>query len=136
MNVDALRKQLIEHEGLRLRPYRDTVGKLTIGVGRNLDDVGITEAEALALLDNDIKRAAADLDRALPFWRELSEVRQRALLDMAFNLGITRLLGFRKMIDALQRGEYCRAAAEAMDSKWARQVGRRARNIATMIREG
>lgn len=136
MNIDLMKFELRRDEGVRLKPYRDTVGKLTLGVGRNLDDVGITSEEADYLLENDIGRAAADLDRNLPWWRGLSEARQRAILNMAFNLGLPRLLGFGNMIHALHSGEYDRAAAEALDSRWARQVGARAQRIAEMFREG
>lgn len=136
MDLATLKAELRRDEGVRLKPYRDAVGKLTIGVGRNLDDVGITAAEAGLLLDADVARAAADLDRALPWWRRLTEARQRALLNMAFNLGLPRLLGFEGMLAALAAGDPVRAAAEALDSRWARQVGERAQRVARMIREG
>lgn len=136
MDLATLKAELRRDEGVRLNPYKDTVGKTTIGVGRNLDDVGITTEEADYLLENDIGRAAAGLDRALPWWRNLREVRQRALLNMAFNLGLPRLLGFKGMLGALQAGDYAAAAAEARDSAWARQVGARAERIAQMLKEG
>ncbi len=119
-------------EGLRLKPYRCSAGKLTIGYGRNLDDVGITGIEADILLDYDIRRTYADLDRALPWWRGLPAPWQRGLLNMAFNLGLTRLLTFKRMLAALQAGDGGRAAAEALDSKWAVQVGERAQRIAAL----
>lgn len=133
--IDALKADLVRDEGLRLKPYRDTVGKLTIGVGRNLDDVGISDAEAGHLLGNDISGVLADLDRALPWWRGLSEARQRALANMCFNLGLTRLQGFKKMLAALEAGDWPAAAREALDSKWARQVGARATRIAEAFAE-
>ncbi|SBV97535.1 Lysozyme [uncultured Alphaproteobacteria bacterium] len=136
MDIARMKAELRRDEGERLKPYRDTVGKLTIGVGRNLDDVGITAAEADVLLETDIAAAAAGLDRALPWWRGLSEVRRRALLNMAFNLGVPRLLGFSEMCAALARGDFAQAADAALDSLWARQVGARAGRIARMIREG
>ncbi len=136
MDWAAIAAELRRDEGVRLRPYRCTAGRLSIGVGRNLDDVGISAAEAELLLDNDIARAAADLDRALPWWRGLSEARQRALVNMAFNLGLPRLLGFSAMLAALRAGDYSRAAAEALNSRWAGQVGARAARVAAMIREG
>lgn len=135
MNIDLMKFELRRDEGVRLKPYRDTVGKLTIGVGINLDE-GITEDESDYLLESRIRRAESDLDRALPWWRGLSEARQRALINMAFNMGVPRLLGFGNMIHALHGGEYDRAAAEALDSRWARQVGARAQRIAEMFREG
>lgn len=133
MNLEALKDQLVQHEGLRLKPYKDTVDKLTIGVGRNLDDVGITEAEAMLLLDNDIKRVVADLDRALPWWRHMSKTRQLVLADMAFNLGLPRLKGFKNALEAMAEGRYDEAAHEMMDSRWARQVGHRAIRLARMM---
>lgn len=134
MNFALLIQQLIDHEGLRLKPYRDTVGKLTIGVGRNLDDVGITESEARTLLENDISTVCRELDRALPWWRDLSEPRQRALADMAFNLGTPRLLGFKRMIAALERKDYEEAANEMLLSQWADQVKSRAVRLAAAMR--
>jgi lysozyme len=136
MNIERLIEDLKHDEGLRLKPYRCTAGKLTIGVGRNLDDVGIFEAEADYLLGNDIASVAADLDRALPWWRELSDARQRALANMAFNLGLSRLLGFKNMLVALHGGEFDRAADAALSSAWASQVGDRSKRIAAMFREG
>ncbi len=136
MDVKALIDDLVRDEGLRLKPYLCTAGKMTIGVGRNLDDVGITEEEAHYLLENDIGRLRAELDQALPWWRQLSEVRQRALANMAFNLGLSRLLGFRKCLAALQAEAWDEAAREALNSQWARQVGARSARIAQMIREG
>lgn len=136
MDIDAIKTELRRDEGLRLKPYRDSLGKLTIGVGRNLDDVGISDAEADALLDADVGRAVAGLDRALPWWRGLSEARQRALVNMAFNLGLPRLLGFKAMLADLESGDYAGAARAAIDSRWARQVGARAQRLAMILAEG
>ena len=136
MVEEKLIKLLITHEGLRLKPYRDTRGKLTIGVGRNLDDVGITEDEALYLLKNDIKRVLDFLKERLPYWNGLTETRKMALVDMCFNLGPGGFLSFKKMLRALERGDYEQAAKEMLDSRWARQVGRRAEELAEMMREG
>ncbi len=136
LDFDKLRADLVRDEGVRLKPYRCTAGKLTIGVGRNLDDVGITEAEAQHLLGGDMAQVVTGLDRALPWWRGLSEGRQRALANMAFNVGQARLLGFRQMLAALQAGDYAEAARQALDSKWAAQVGQRAQRIAKLLEEG
>lgn len=133
---EKLVKLLITHEGLRLKPYRDTVGKLTIGVGRNLDDVGITEEEALYLLKNDIRRTIKFLSAVLPFWDRLSETRKIVLIDMCFNLGAKKFMSFKKMRKALEEGDYRLAAKEMLDSKWARQVKGRAQTLARMMREG
>ena len=135
MDVDALKAQLVEHEGTRLKPYRDSVGKLTIGVGRNLDDRGIRPSEAMTMLENDIADASLDLDRNAPWWRDMPEPAQRALADMCFNMGWPTLAQFQHMLGALKAGRYLEAAAQAMDSKWARQVGKRAEDIADQFRE-
>lgn len=132
----ALTEMLVRHEGLRLKPYRDTVGKLTLGVGRNLDDKGISEAEAFFMLNNDITATVRELNHALPWWGDLAPTWQLVLANMAFNLGLSRLLGFRKMLAALEAGDYETAAAEMLDSKWARQVGRRAEELAAIVRPG
>ena len=126
----ALVERLLADEGLRLKPYKDTVGKLTIGVGRNLDDRGITEVEAKYLLVNDIKVAEKELTTHAPWWWNLDKPRQEALLNMCFNLGWSRLAKFEKMLAALKAHDYDAAAIEALDSKWATQVGDRAKRIA------
>lgn len=131
-----LRDELTRDEGLRLKPYRCTAGKLSIGVGRNLDDVGISKSEALAMLDADIERTAAELDRRLPWWRHLDEVRQRVVLNMAFNLGVSGLIGFRRTLAAISAGKFEDAASEMLRSKWAEQVGERAQRLAAMMARG
>lgn len=136
VDMNAMKQQLIAHEALRLKPYKDTVGKLTIGVGRNLDDRGISREEAMVLLNNDIGLVVADLDRTFPWWSELTENRKRVLIDMAFNLGISGLSGFHKALAAMESGEYTDAASEMLDSRWAVQVGDRAQSLAAMMREG
>ena len=138
MAVDqaAMIRQLRLHEGERLKPYRCTAGKLTIGVGRNLEDRGITAAESAYLLGNDIDSHWRELVRALPWVERLDEVRQRVLLDMAFNLGIGGLLGFKNTLATIKAGDYQKAAAMMLDSKWARQVGRRADRLSGMMASG
>lgn len=127
---------LIRDEGLKLKPYKCTAGKTTIGVGRNLDDVGITNEEALELLRNDIMRCMKDLDKNLPWWRTLTENRQSALVNLCFNLGIGGLLGFKNTLEYIRTGQYDKAAENALQSKWAAQVGDRAKRIAELIRKG
>lgn len=136
MNRTELREQLILDEGLRLKPYRDSVGKLTIGVGRNLSDVGISMHEAMLLLDNDVDAVEDDLDQRLPWWRGLSEARQLVLANMCFNLGIGRLMGFKNTLAAIKVSDYAAAADGMLASKWAGQVGKRAHRLAKMMREG
>lgn len=135
-NLHEIFDLVSKHEGMRLRPYRDTVGKLTIGYGRNLEDKGISEGEAREMLYNDIVEAEHELDRDLPWWKDLSPERQKVLVSMVFNLGINRLLGFRKALAAMQAGDWKRAAAEMLDSKWAGQVGDRADELAGMMETG
>ncbi len=131
-----LLKQIMNDEGLRLEPYKDTVGKLTIGYGRNLDDVGISEAEAEYLLRSDLRRTINNLDSKLSWWRNLTRNRQCAIANMCFNLGVGGLLTFEKMLEALKEKDYPLAADEALDSLWAKQVGDRAKRIADLIRHG
>lgn len=128
---------LIRDEGLKLKPYLCTAGKLTIGVGRNLDDVGITREEAIDLLGNDIDRVEAECQKQ-PWWPAVANdgVRSRAMLNMAFNVGLSRLSGFKRMLAAVQVKDWTRASKEMLDSKWASQVGQRAVRLAKMMETG
>lgn len=134
MNAQRLAEELLRDEGLRLKPYRCTAGRLTIGVGRNLDDRGITESEALVLLDNDIKDCWGRLAVALPWVLGAPEPVQEVLLNMCFNLGLAGLLGFRQTLAHVQAGRYAEAAAGMLRSKWAGQVGARAERLAQKLR--
>jgi lysozyme len=156
LNREVLRAELVRDEGLRLKTYRCTAGKLTCGVGRNLDDVGIfpwetdalkittasvkakglTKPQALALLDNDINRVLDDLEHALPWVAKLDEVRLRVIANMAFNLGIGGLLGFKNTLKMIERGRYADAADNMLLSLWARQVGDRAKRLSNLMRLG
>lgn len=135
-SITKLQKQLTLHEGVRLKPYRCTAGKLTIGIGRNLDDVGITQDEAMLMLRTDIARALSGVRTELPWFEQLDNIRQRVLVDMAFNLGIDGLLAFKQTLAAIASGDYDRAATEMLNSRWAAQVGERARRLARMMRTG
>ncbi|SDE20618.1 glycoside hydrolase family protein [Desulfuromonas thiophila] len=135
MTMTDLEKQLIEDEELALKPYRCPAGKLTIGVGRNIEDVGITKEEALVLLRNDVARCRAAL-AVLPWFPALDPVRQDVLTNMCFNLGFAGLLKFRRMLAAVATGDYALAAREMLDSRWAKQVGRRALRLAKRMRGG
>lgn len=128
-----LRSMLIRHEGIRLKPYRDTVDKLTIGIGRNLDDVGITEAEANLMLKNDLDRVMQETLNEFPWFASLSFTRQDVVLSMVFNLGINRFKSFKKLIKALVVQNYQAAYMEMLDSTWAQQVGARAVELARMM---
>ena len=133
---ETFRLQLERHEGRRLFPYVDTVGKVTIGCGRNLTDCGIRDTEADLMLDNDITECLAELDVRLPWSERLDEVRQRVLADMMFNLGWSRLSRFTRTLTAIERGEYGTAATQMLTSLWARQVGQRAQRLAAMMATG
>ncbi len=135
MNARRLAQDLLRDEGLRLKPYRCTAGKLTIGVGRNLDDRGLTEAEALLLLDNDIQDCWARLEAGLPWVTTAPEAVQEVLANMCFNLGLAGVLAFRQTLEHLRAGRYAEAAAEMLRSKWAQQVGPRAERLAARLRE-
>jgi lysozyme len=135
-NLTLLRAELARDECVRLKPYLDSVGKLTIGTGRNLDDVGIREDENDYLLTNDIIQIEQDLDRYLPWWKNLDPVRQRVIANMCFNLGIGRLLGFKNTLPAIQNGRYEVAAQGMLHSLWARQVKQRAVRLADMMQTG
>lgn len=136
MDRAVLVRQLRLHEGERLRPYRCTAGKLTIGVGRNLEDRGITAEESAYLLLNDVRAVEQGLAKALPWFTQLDDVRQRVLLDMAFNLGLQGLLEFRRTLDAVRSGRYQQAAGMMLQSKWAGQVGQRAQRLSQMMATG
>ena len=136
MSPAQFEAMLIKHEGMRLHPYKDSVGKVTIGIGRNLDDNGITEEEAIYLMRNDIESHAKDLAAHFPIVRDLDDVRYYVLVNMAFNLGIVRLAGFKKMWGCITTGDYEGASLEMLDSKWADQVGNRAVELSQMMKTG
>lgn len=131
----GLTDSLIRDEGMKLKPYRCTAGKLTIGVGRNLDDNGISEAEAIILLSNNINEVFDELDTRIPWWSGLNDKQKIALANMCFNLGWPRLSKFKKMLAALKAKDFETAAKEALDSKWAVDVGARSQRIANLLRE-
>ena len=135
-DMTSLEDQLIDHEGLELKPYQCTADKLTIGVGRNIEDRGITEDEARYLLKNDIKIVEDELLEKKPVVAGLDAVRQRVLVDMGFNLGIPTLLKFQNMWAAIEDEDFQTAADEAMDSRWAKQVGRRAERLCQAMATG
>ncbi|MFW6015042.1 MAG: glycoside hydrolase family protein [bacterium] len=130
-----LEEQLILHEGLRLKPYKCTAGKLTIGVGRNLEDKGLTVEESLYLLKNDIEEKREQL-KQFDWFNKLNFVRRKVIIDMAFNLGLDGLLKFKNMISAIKDGDYYRASKEMKDSLWYKQVGVRGKRLVKMMRSG
>lgn len=126
---------LRQHEGVRHFPYHCTAGKLSIGVGRNLTDRGLSDAEIEFLFENDL-RVAYSTASSYPYFRRLDPQRQAALIDMAFQLGGPRFAGFAKMHAALKDGDFERAADECLDSLYAAQVPTRANRIAEIVRTG
>lgn len=144
-------QRLAMHEGVRLMPYKCSKGYLTIGVGRNLETNpltaeelrlcgdymhGIIKEQAFYLLRNDIRRVTKECEKNIPFFNTLDNERQYALVDMAFNLGIKGLLGFKKMLSAMGVGNWIEASNECLNSKYAKEVGNRAKRIAETIRIG
>ena len=136
MNIGQIEKRLIEFEGLRLMPYRCTSNKLTIGVGRNIEDRGISVETAMQMLREDLELVIDELKRAIPGFDKMPESVQEALVDLAFNMGTPTLLTFKRALRALQAQEWDNAADEILSSRYAKQVGRRAEIIADMIRSG
>ena len=132
----ALRNDLKRDEGFRSYAYQDSLGYWTIGYGRNIDirSGSISRREAELLLDNDMLEAITDLDERIPKWRDMPPDARRGLANMRFNLGWPRLAGFKKMLAALERGQFELAATEAISSRWATQVGNRATRIADLYR--
>ncbi len=130
------RSLIVLHEGKRLKPYRCTAGKLTIGVGRNLDDVGISEEEAAFLFESDLRRVEESLSRCFPWSADLDEVRRAVLADMCFNLGVVGLAKFKNFLSRMEAGDFKAASLEMLDSRWAVQVGARARRLSTMVESG
>lgn len=137
MNRDRLKAQLKRDEGTRAHAYTDSEGYLTIGVGRLIDAVKggrLSSDEIEYLLDNDVDRVAYRLRHEFDWFKDLSDVRQECLINMAFNLGVGGLMNFKRMVRAMERGYWDEAAKEALDSKWSKQVGARAIRIATALR--
>ena len=141
-NYKLLIEELRRDEGVRYSPYLDSVGVKTVGVGHNLEahpldlSYPLTDEQVDSILSADLVSVFHDLDGNLGWWRTLSCPRQRALANMCFNLGITRLLKFRRMLLAVERGHYDQAAREMLQSKWATQVFGRAVRLAKMMVDG
>lgn len=138
MNEDfraKARRMLIRDEGYRPKPYRDTVGKLTIGVGRNLDEVGISGLTILQMLDEDIDKAVEGAIRVLgeDTFCALSEHRKLAVINMVFNLGEKGFAGFKNTVAAIKSGDWPTVASHALQSKWAGQVGSRAFRVTDLF---
>ena len=133
MNRVQLIEELKRDEGVVLSLYQCSAGKNTIGVGRNLDDRGITEDESDYLLSNDIDLCVEELEGTFPWFTTLSDARQRVMVNMCFNLGLSRLLGFEKFLAAMEAGDWETAGIEMLDSKWAVQVGNRSERLKDLV---
>lgn len=139
MDKKQLTKELRRDEGVVPFAYQDHLGYWTIGVGRLIDKRkggGLSDTEIDFLLSNDIDRFEKQVIDALPWYSRLDDVRQRVLVNMAFNLGIAGLLGFKNTLAMIERGDYAGAAKGMLASKWATQVGERAKRLATMMETG
>lgn len=146
MNCDKLKEELTLEEGERLKAYRDSVGILTIGIGHNcvaspvagVEQVGdeITPEQEHALFLADCDEAIKELDKHLPWWSTLDDVRQNVLLDMCFNMGIKVLCSFHNTLISIETGDWSSAVAGMQSSKWAKQVGSRAVRLEKMMATG
>ena len=136
MDRERLIEELKRDEGVELKAYQDTEGIWTIGIGRNLQDVGVSMDEAEYMLANDIDVAVGELQRTFDWFEGLSDARQRVCINMCFNLGLTRLLGFKKFLAAMAAGDWETAGVEMLDSKWSRQVGARSTRLKHLLLEG
>jgi lysozyme len=137
--MQRLIETLKRHEGVKYYVYKDHLGYETIGVGRCLKQgvgLGLTHDEVDYLLMNDINRCLEELDAAFPWFKDLTEIRREAMINLCFNLGLTRLRKFEKALAAMSIHNYEEAANEFLDSRWAKQVGNRAAEVTEMIRTG
>lgn len=145
-NEAALIDELRRDEGVRYVPYKDTATppRDTVGVGHNLQAAPLpsgwtyplTGGQVDELLRGDLQNVYGDLNRALPWWTDLNDVRQRVICNMCFNLGMSKLAGFKNTLASMRQGMYGDAAAGMLNSAWASQVGARAQRLAKMMRTG
>ena len=136
MDLTATTELLKRHEGLALKSYLCPVGILTVGYGRNLQDKGISEAEAELLLANDIDQVVREVTHYFDWFNRLNNARKSVIINMVFNLGLTGFKKFIRLIKALEIGYYVGASNEMRDSLWARQVGARAIELADAMENG
>ena len=139
--TERLIEMLKRHEGAVIKngrhvPYRCPAGKLTIGYGRNIEGFGLSEDEVEYNLQNDIERVIKELSTEYPWFNSLDDVRKDAIIDISFNLGATRLRGFKRALAAMEVADYKAASTEFLDSKWARRVKGRALELTDMLIAG
>lgn len=137
ISMDKLKSELIRDEGLRLTPYKCTAGKLTIGIGRNIEDKGITEDEAHYMLYNDIRECLSDC--VLIFgddWKYFSDARKRVFVNMRFNLGPKGFRSFKNTIRYAKMRDWIMVAQNMRNSRWYNQVGDRAKRLIKMVIDG
>ncbi len=120
------KQMLIKHEGIRVHPYKCSEDKLTIGIGRNLEANGISEEEAMYLLDNDIDRVINNLDKIFPAWKVMPSKARLVCIDMCFQMGITGFMNFRRTRALMEMGAWLEASEELLRSKYAVQTPNRA----------
>jgi lysozyme len=135
MATSGLERWIRAEEGYQAKPYRDSEGNLTIGIGYNLD-AGMPEDEALVLARYRLWKLERNLATIFPWFTGLDTVRQSALIGMTYQLGMTGLRGFKRLLAACESGDWDTASAEALDSKWARQTPGRAQRTAAMLKTG
>lgn len=134
--VLKIEQQLANHEGKERKLYKCTAGKWSIGIGRNLEDNGLSDDEIDYLFQNDLKRVIKELDTSVAWWRTKRENVRNVLIDMCFNLGITRLLGFKRFLEAMKEDQYEKAIDEMKDSLWYKQVPNRVESLISILRNG
>jgi len=136
--AEKLLEMLKRHEGVRSHVYLCSAGYETIGVGRNISNtgMGLFDDEVDYLLENDIARVIKELSSEYPWFTDLDDVRKDAIIDISFNLGATRLRGFKNALSAMESADYTLAAKEFLDSKWSRDVKGRSHELASMIETG
>ena len=133
---NKLEEMLIRQEGKRKFAYECTAGKISIGVGRNLEDRGLSDDEIMFMLRNDIEISSTELSKNFDWFSSLNQARQDALISMHFNIGLGKLLQFEKTLKHLEDSNFNAASEEMLCSKWADQVGKRAIELSLMIRTG
>ena len=137
-NIGRLKLEMMirQDEGLKQHIYTDTTGNRTIGYGHNLDANGISLEVAELILKNDIDNVIIDLTKNLPVYNEIDDTRKVALLDIAFNIGVTGLMQFRTFLGLIEQGKFQNAANDLLNTLWAKQVPNRAARIAHVIETG